>query len=250
MNHKIKLIADASLPALDLAFPTPFLLFKYKNEEELVAHLKNQEILLCRSSLKIDKAFLKESSLKTVATASSGVDHIDQDYLNHQGIRLVDAKGSNALAVADYILASLAYLQKEQGFKGKKIGIVGLGEVGTVVAKRLAYLGFHLSYYDPFVASFSQNWKDILSSDLISLHANLHDKQPFPTRRLCNADFFAQLKPKAILINTARGEIVDEQSLLTANKDFIYCTDVFSHEPAIHEEVIARATIATPHIAG
>lgn len=251
LNHKIKLLADASLPGIATAFPPPFVLSFYADNKIDKKMLQSQDILLCRSTLKVDQPLLADSTLKIVATASSGSDHIDKEYLNKKDIKLIDAKGSNAKAVADYILAALAYLDLEKGCSGKKIGVIGMGAVGSLVASQLKALGFTILSYDPWLPAF-QNIAiaELFDCDILTVHAELQERQPYPSKYLLNKDFFAELKSNTVIINAARGALVQEIDLLKANPALIYCTDVYEQEPNLNRQVVQRATLATPHIAG
>lgn len=251
----IRILADASLPGLDQAFPKPFELSFYKQAEEIQSLLPGQQILICRASLKVNEALLAGSALDCVATASSGTDHINPQDLRKHAIELIDAKGSNARAVADYVVASLAYLQKAQGFSAKKAGVIGLGEVGSRVAKRLAAAQMEVLTYDPPRSLVDLNFRscsleDLTHCDLLTVHANLHDNSPYPSRDLLNADFLSQLKPRVVIINASRGGIVDEEALLGQSKRIIYCTDVYEGEPSVNKELVDFASLCTPHIAG
>lgn len=252
----MKILADASLPGLEQAFPPPFELSFYTQAEELSTSLKNQDILLCRSTLKVNEALLTDhsSTLRYVATASSGSDHIDAAYLARYGIELIDAKGSNAPAVADYVLANLAFLKKQQGFEAKKAGIIGLGEVGSRVAKRLAALGMEILCYDPPKSQLDKHFHSLSLNalkhcDLLCIHASFHENAPYPSKNLFDKAFLNELKSGTVIINASRGGIVNEEALLK-QKGLIYCTDVYNDEPAINPRIIQFATLCTPHIAG
>ena len=251
----MKLLADASLPGLLQAFPKPFELTFYHHLEEVPQLLQGQQILVCRSTLKVNEKLLGSHSLSHVATASSGTDHIDGFYLRKHSIQLIDAKGSNASAVADYVLATLAFLQINHGLKKTKVAVIGVGEVGKTVTRRLTAVNMEVINYDPLrcqhdASFFSNALSEVMHCDLLCLHANLHDKHPFPSQKLINAAFLAQLKPNTVLINAARGGIVDEEALLALQKPLVYCTDVFLHEPTINPKIVDFATLCTPHIAG
>ncbi|KTD69755.1 erythronate-4-phosphate dehydrogenase [Legionella santicrucis] len=252
----MNILADASLPGLEQAFPKPFNLIRYYHANELAHLLVGQDILLCRSTLNVNRALLENHSIRYVATASSGTDHLDHSWLNSQHIQIIDAKGSNARAVADYVVACLAFLEQRHFIQGHKAGVIGLGKVGIQVSARLQAAGFQVFHYDPLKAmresdAFqSCSLEDLYQADLISIHAELHDNHPFPSRNLINQNFLRQLKPGCIIINAARGGIIDENSLLTEPKSLIYCTDVYLNEPAIDERIIDKALICTPHIAG
>ncbi|CEK11212.1 4-phosphoerythronate dehydrogenase [Legionella hackeliae] len=250
----MKILADSTLPGLVAAFPKPFELTLYEDVNDLPELLKNQQVLICRSTLKVNDGLLKNSALRYVATASSGTDHIDADYLHSRGIELIDAKGSNATAVADYVIASLAFLKKFKGLSPTKAAVIGVGEVGSKVLKRLQAVGLDVLSYDPPKAKQSANFVscalDALSEcDLISIHANLHSTMPHPSFNLINDTLLKKLKPRCAVINASRGGIVNEREILK-HESLIYCTDVYSNEPAINEEIIHFATLCTPHIAG
>ncbi|WP_419420397.1 4-phosphoerythronate dehydrogenase [Legionella sp. D16C41] len=251
----MNILADSALPGLKEAFPSPFKLTLYHNQEEVGKLLAKQDILLCRSTLKVTKELLANSSLRYVATASSGTDHIDEIYLREKKIALLDAKGSNASAVADYVLATIAYLQKHTHFNGQKAGIIGLGAVGNLVAKRLQALNFTIIPYDPLKACIDKHFKsaslqELLQCDLLCIHANLHTNPPYPSLNLFSDAILSQLTPNTAIINASRGGIVDEAALLEQASSFFYCTDVFLGEPNINPDIVKLAYLCTPHIAG
>jgi erythronate-4-phosphate dehydrogenase len=251
----MKILADASLPGLSGAFPPPFEITLYHHNDEVKKGLKGQEVLLCRSTLTIDEHLLTNHSLRYIATASSGTDHVDTTLLKAENIQLLDAKGSNANAVADYVVSIIAFLQKYSTFKGNKAGIIGLGKVGESVSRRLKAMDFELISYDPPKSAQDVDFKscslaEIMACDLICIHANLHDNQPYPSRNLITETELSLVRPNAAIINASRGGIVSEEALLNASTSFFYCTDVFSNEPTINEEVVMRASLCTPHIAG
>lgn len=251
----IKLLADASLPGLQALFKPPFQVTTYQYEADLPDLLTNQDILLCRSTLKVTAALLAATTLRCVATASSGTDHIDKAYLTSRDISCLDAKGSNALAVANYVLASFAYLKQKQLLPGQRVGIIGMGAVGQQVMPMLEKIGFEVLPYDPIRAVQESTFRsatlaDVMRCDVICIHANLHATQPFPSYHLLDKTFFQQLNPNTVIINASRGDVVNEVDLLNTDNRLIYCTDVYSNEPYLHAQIIERATLCTPHIAG
>lgn len=255
MPTPVKILADATLPGLPDLFKPPFILTRYHNPDQLHDLLTNHDVLLCRSTLRVDAKLLANSSIQCVATASSGTDHIDSAYLKQRQIRLFDAKGSNARSVADYVVASLAALLQEGTLMGKLAGVIGVGEVGSRVVTRLRAIGFDVICFDPVKAQQDNHHvygtlTDLFACDLICIHANLHESAPFPSKDLLDAAFLAQLKPYVTLINASRGEIVNEEALLAATKPITYCTDVYCNEPSIDPRIVAFSTLCTPHIAG
>lgn len=251
----IKILADNTLPHLSTWFSEPFHIDTYHSYQELIERLPHYEILLCRSTLQVTEALLTDCSIQCVATASSGIDHIDVNSLNRLGIKVLDAKGANAEAVADYVIASLAYLQQHHGITGNNVGVIGMGEVGSRVAKRLSYAGFNMFCYDPFKAMVNPDiaycqFEDLLDCDILCIHANLHAHAPYPSIHLIDAHFLKKMKPNIAIINASRGTIIHEKALLSLKKPILYCTDVYESEPYINPDVIELATLCTPHIAG
>lgn len=251
----IKILADVSIPNAAEVFTAPFSLTYYHHEDEIADLLVDQAILLCRSTFKITRQLLKNAKLDFIATASSGTDHIDKDFLQQHRITLLNAKGANASAVSDYVLASLAYLDKYQLLNGRLVGIIGVGKVGSQVAQQLKAMNYEVICYDPFREKKDTDYQyqplaTLTACDVICVHANLHDTPPYPSKNLISADFLTQLKPKTILINAARGGIVNEVDLCALKHPLIYCTDVYENEPHIRPDVVDFATLCTPHIAG
>lgn len=254
-NVAFRILADATLPGLEQAFPKPLQLSLYQTEQELHALLPEQDILLCRSTLKINAALLKQQRLKYIATASSGTDHLDYACLAQKKITVFDAKGCNAVSVADYVLACLAFLNQQHLIQGQRAVVIGYGHVGNEVYKRLQQVGYTVQAYDPLKAMApntvpSNTLNALYEADLICIHAELHDNHPYPSRHLIDAQLLSQLKPECVIINASRGDIVAEHALINATRPFIYCTDVYLNEPLINPQIIEYATLCTPHIAG
>lgn len=249
----MNIVADASLPGLREAFPKPFYLTVYTNLQELETLLPKQDMLLCRAHLKVNEALISHTNLSYVATASSGSDNLDKAYLNKRSIQYFDAKGCNAIAVADYMMSCIALLEYQTKLKGKKIGIIGLGHVGSTLFSRLQQAGFELLCYDPPKQRLNPKFtsctqEELYSCDALCVHAELHEIAPFASYNLVNQRFLKQLQPHCIVINASRGGIVNEEAILELN--IPYCTDVYLNEPYIKKEIIQHALICTPHIAG
>lgn len=256
----MNLLADASLPGLREAFPFPFNLTLYHHKDEISQKLTNQDILLCRANLKVNEALIASHQLQYVATASSGSDNLDYKYFKLKNITALDAKGCNALAVADYVLSTIACLNTLNLIKGKTVGVIGLGQVGAKVFKRLKNAGFKLLAYDPLKALTDHSFtsctqEQLYECDVVCIHAQLHSNEPYPSVNLINDKLLNKLKPRCVLINASRGGIVDEKALIkklmhAPSPELIYCTDVFYDEPKINKEIVNCATLCTPHIAG
>jgi erythronate-4-phosphate dehydrogenase len=247
----MNILADGSLPGLVTAFPSPFRLTTYSSAYEIPTLLPKQDVLLCRSTLQVNEHLIDNATLRYVATASSGTDHIDKNYMERRKIQVLDAKGSNARAVADYVVSCLAYLSNQQIALGQKAGVIGMGCVGSRVAERLKALGFQLVTYDPLKTSFkSHALEDLYACDVICIHPELHTNNDYPSFDLINHTFLDHLRPNCVLINASRGGVVNENDLLYSTKPMIYCTDVYLNEPSPNPNIIDMATLCTPHIAG
>lgn len=251
----MNILADSRLPGLTTLFSHHFTLTTYDSQEQIPALIPQHDILLCRSTLKVTPKLLANTPVQCVATASSGVDHIDAAYLTNEGIQLFDAKGCNARAVADYVVSMLAVLHQKKLLLGDKAGVVGVGAVGSQVVERLKAAGMEVVYFDPLRAMQDNSFvccslSDLFECDLICIHANLHETLPFSSKNLFNADILKKLKPGVAVINASRGGIVNEEALLNNLETITYCTDVYAYEPMIGKQIVDFATICTPHIAG
>jgi erythronate-4-phosphate dehydrogenase len=222
--------------------------------------IKNADILLVRSVTKVNEALLKNSKVSFVGSATSGIDHIDTDYLQHSNIAFSQALGSNARSVAEYVLSSLFVSTEQQGFnlKDKTVGIIGCGQVGSRLKKFMDALGVNCLVNDPPLASKTSehsyvDLEEILKADIISLHVPLVKGSDYPTDNLVNQDFLKKLKSDVIFINTSRGEVINESALLDfkeTNPEATLILDVWCNEPEIDINLMKKAFIATPHIAG
>ncbi len=222
--------------------------------------VKDADILLVRSVTKVNEALLKDSRVKFVGSATSGIDHIDVDYLQKSNITFTQALGSNARSVAEYILSSLMVMAEQQGFSlnEKTVGIIGCGQVGSRVKRFMDVLGVKCLLNDPPLASKTADnqyveLEEIFSADIITLHVPLTTEVEFSTKKLVNQTFFDRLKSDVIFVNTSRGEVVDEDALMSfkqVNSDATLVLDVWCNEPEIDINLFQEAFIATPHIAG
>lgn len=251
----MRVLADKSLPNIKEHFAKPFKLTIYDTNECVPGLIGKHDILVCRSTLSVDKALLENTPIKCVATASSGTDHIDSNYLKTNNITLFDAKGFNAIAVTDYVLLVLSCLNKENISPGNLAGVIGVGEVGSRVVKLLKAMGFEVLCFDPYKEKIDTHNKytkldNLTKCNLICVHASLHNEKPYPSSKLINQEFLNKLSANTTIINAARGGIVDETAIINTSKKINYCTDVYQNEPDINPEIVKRALICTPHIAG
>ena len=230
--------------------------------------VQDADVLLVRSVTKVNETLLNNSNVSFVASATSGIDHIDTDYLNKSNISFAHAPGSNARSVAEYVLSSLLVLSEQQGsnLADKTIGIIGCGQVGSRVKRFMEVLGVKCLINDPPLAKkvaskvVSQDsnhdfveLEEIYKADIITLHVPLIMDGQYPTHKLVNKDFIEKLKADVTIINTSRGEVIDETALMAFKRDNSEATlilDVWCNEPDIDINLLEKTFIATPHIAG
>lgn len=250
-----RLLYDALLPDIQEAFPCTFERIPYQTPEVLGTLLQQGDILLCRSTLKVPNLQMHKRTPRLVATASSGSDNFDKIALKKLGIPFFDARGCNAESVADFALCCLAILREMTGALPSPVGIFGVGTVGQTVAKRFAALGIELILFDPPRALQDKRFQSaseaaLLQCPLIFLHADLHQQAPYASYHWFNRERLAALPDDAILVNLARGALVDEIALLAEVPRIAFISDVFEHEPNIASDMVAKALFCTPHIAG
>ena len=223
--------------------------------------LKDADVLITRSQSKVTPELLEGSSVRFVGTATAGFEHIDFQGLEKAGIGWCAAPGCNADSVADYMTAALLVLHTKHGVElaGKTIGIIGVGQVGSRVAKRAEALGLRILLNDPPRAAREgsagfQSLEPLLAeADIVTLHVPLTAGKPWPTFKMAAGRFFEQMKRGAVFINAARGRVTDSDALLLAKERGIAAhaiLDVWDPEPAVRADVLKAATIGTPHIAG
>lgn len=223
--------------------------------------VKTCDAMIIRTRTKCNKELLNGSSVKFIASATIGYDHIDMDYCKSQGIEIALSSGCNANAVAQWVLASLFEIDKTSAIEPSKttIGIIGVGNVGSAVANLFSELGFLILMNDPpkKLIDNNLNYVDLdyllSNSDIITLHTPLIKNGKFPTNNLIRSKEFDKMKKGAIFINASRGEVVDEGALMEAIKNNTISTailDVYINEPYINTTLINLAKITTPHIAG
>ncbi|HML75092.1 MAG TPA: 4-phosphoerythronate dehydrogenase PdxB [Anaerohalosphaeraceae bacterium] len=218
------------------------------------------DALLVRSVTQVNSALLTGSRVRFVATATIGFEHIDRDYLAQHGIGFSSAPGSNANSVAEYITAALLALGKKHKFHlaGKTIGIVGVGNVGSRVAKKCDAMGMTTVLNDPPLARQTGDPKyrpidEVFNCDFVTLHTPLTREGQDKTYHLADAAFFARLKKGAFFLNTSRGGVMDTHALKKAMhvKHLAgVVLDVWENEPNIDGDLLARVDLSTPHIAG
>ena len=212
--------------------------------------LKNVDILVVRSTVKINKLLLDKTKVKLVCSATAGTDHIDENYLQSNDINWFHCPGSNAESVVNYVMSAIQFLHEKSIFQSNdRIGIIGYGNIGSKLKRALDCFSFKNYVYDPFLDhNFLVNLKKIQTCDLISIHVPLTFDANFPTSNLIDKSFLMEMNSKT-LINTSRGGVVNEPDLIEFN-NINYISDVWLNEPIPSREIIDFSLISTPHIAG
>jgi len=222
--------------------------------------LKDADVLLVRSVTQVDESLLKESKISFVGSATSGIDHIDIEYLEKSSICFSHALGCNARSVAEYVLSSLLVTAKHLGFSltEKTVGIIGCGQIGSWVRHFMDTLGVQCVLNDPplYEQTCDRAYVElerVLEADIVTLHVPLTIDSNYPTYKLVNKKLLDRLKSNVIIINTSRGEVIDETDLLEfkeSNPKSTLILDVWCNEPEINIILLQQTFIATPHIAG
>ncbi len=257
----MKIVADDKIPFLKGVFE-PFAEVVYHPGSEITnAMLRDANALLVRSITPCNENLLKGSTVRLIASATIGDDHIDKEYCHRAGVRWTTAKGCNAEAVNQYILATLLTLAQRKGMtlKGKSLGIIGVGSIGTKVYKTADCLGMNTLLNDPpremleNATVFVHLDELMQEADIISLHVPLTMKGQHKTHHLIGRDLLNRLDKPIMLINTSRGSVLETNAVKDSVKAGMIeglVLDVYENEPFPDLELIQMADIATPHVAG
>ncbi len=221
------------------------------------ADVRDADALIIRTRTHCDESLLKDSKVQFVATATIGFDHIDADYLKQAGISWTSCPGCNAASVAQYVESSLLLLQQERGLSlpHTTIGIVGCGHVGSKVRTVAERLGMRVLICDPLLGNPDFVPLSVIEhdADVITFHVPLTRKGIYSTWHMADDSFFHRLHKTPVIINTSRGEVVDNTALLTALQEGEVrdaVIDVWEGEPHLNENLLRQVFIGTPHIAG
>ena len=258
----MRIVADQAIPQVAEAF-------RGLGEVELIpgreinnSHLKDCDCLLVRTVTRVDEALLKHSSVRFIASATIGTDHIDKAALKRLDIGFANAAGCNAEAASEYVISGLFALSQKNGFDPfeRKAGIVGYGNVGKKLQEKLSALGIDYLLNDPPLQQQGNSDQPLVEleqliaeCDFISLHTPLTREGDHPSYHLFDTDRLTKLRQGCLLVNAARGEVVDNQALLALLKqrdDLSVFLDTWENEPSISRELLGAVDLATPHIAG
>ena len=244
-------------------------------DEELSSHIVDAEIVVIRSATTLTKDILVHAkNIKIIARCGVGVDNVDVEYAKSREIYVTNAPTANLISLVEHtiglILSTIRKIYEANAstksgkwekskFVGlelheKQLGIIGFGKAGKLLSERLKSFGMKVVFYDPFVTDWQGEEESVdleyllSSSDVVSVHVI---KTP-QTENLLSKEKLNLLKPNAILVNTSRGGVIDEEylvELVNSNKIFGAALDVFEKEPIeVNNKILDSDILITPHI--
>ncbi len=256
----MKIVADIDLPFFDTMFGDRADVVRLRGDAITPDAVRDADGLIVRSVTRVGEPLLAGSRVAFVGTATIGFDHVDTAWLASRGIGFASAPGCNANAVSEYIAAALFELSARFAIalRGASIGVVGVGNVGSRVASKAAALGMKVLLNDPPLGRSTGSSRylpidDLMGCDIVTLHVPLTASGPDATRHLFDRLRIGAMKQGAILINSARGAVVDTPAVseaLAGGRLRGAVLDVWEGEPSVDPGLLSRATIATAHIAG
>ncbi|MCK4672880.1 3-phosphoglycerate dehydrogenase, partial [candidate division WOR-3 bacterium] len=242
--------------------------------EELAKVIPDFDGIIIRSATKVTKEVIDAANnLKVIGRAGIGLDNVDRDAAKEKGVKVVNTPTATSISVAELALGMMFSAarripqasvstksskwekKKFKGFElyGKKLGIIGIGRIGSEMAKRAKALGMEVIAYDPYVKT--SDYANIVDLDTLlkeSDYISLHIPKTSETEHILNKTAFDKMKEGVVIINCARGGVVDENALYDAINDGkvrIACVDVFESEPAKDNKLFdLEQVIVTPHI--
>jgi len=255
----VQIVADENIPLLDEFFSEVGEIKKVPGRDIQPSDVEQADLLLVRSVTQVNEALLANSPVKFVGTCTIGTDHIDLDYLAQNKIQFASAPGCNSVAVVDYVLSVLSILvdERDLSFSDLTVAIIGVGNVGFKLRKRLESMGLKVLAVDPFKTEEEVgelvSFEEALQADVISLHTPLTTDGSHPTHHMINQAVLEKMKDDVCLINSCRGSVINNDDLkahLLNNQDVQAVLDVWEKEPEVDLELMQLCKISTPHIAG
>ena len=225
---------------------------------DIPKNAQQADALIIRSRTQISASFLQNHpNIRFIGSSVVGLDHIDLAACNRAGVSLYTAQGCNARSVAEYVIVQLVNqaLQQQCALKDITLGIIGVGNVGKQLQALANVLDINILLNDPYRRDAEAKFQHtplnelLAQSHVISLHTPLTHQGAYPSYHLINADNLTQITNHCLFINAARGDIVDENSLIQRD-DLAIITDCWSNEPHINDTLFNKSRLATPHIAG
>jgi erythronate-4-phosphate dehydrogenase len=257
----MKIVADNKIPFLKGVLE-PFCDVLYLDGDKISnSDLADVNALIIRTRTKCNEKLLAGTKVKFIATATIGYDHIDTEYCRKNDIGWTNAPGCNSGSVMQWFMAALLYYAKQNSIDLTKrsLGIIGVGNVGSKILKFAENIGVKVFLNDPpkvekvGICGYLSLETILRESDIITFHVPLELSGKYPTYRMADEKFFKKIQSGTIIINSSRGEVIEENELNQTIQSGTISTalmDVWNNEPGISKLTHQNAFIATPHIAG
>ena len=209
------------------------------------------DALIVRTRTQCNKQLLEGSSVRFIATATIGRDHIDEEYCKEAGIEVASAAGCNARGVLQWVAAALKQIVIEDDKRPEDytLGVVGVGNVGKLVVEYARHWGFRVLMCDP--PRHEREGGEFLPLEDVARQADIitfHTPLDATTHHMVDDRLLSIMRPDAVILNASRGGVVD--NIAVANSSHRYAFDVWDSEPELNSHVLTKAMLATPHIAG
>lgn len=247
----LKFVIDSAIPYISGVLEPYGEVVYLPGKDFTPADVRDADALIIRTRTRCDASLLEGSRVRLIATATIGFDHIDFEWCNAHNIKVVTAAGCNAAGVLQWVSAALAMLSETGGLLPEKttLGIVGVGNVGSLVERYTRAWGFRVLRCDPprqqrEGGDFLPLEQVLQQSDIVTLHTPLDAT----TYHMINHETLSLMRSDAVLINASRGEVAATDALLATDRPLFI--DVWENEPNIDEKLLHKAVVATPHIAG
>lgn len=251
----MRILVDENIPLVDEFFGGLGEVIKRPGRTMVSDEAKTAGALLVRSVTKVNAGLLNGGATSFVGTCTIGVDHLDLNYFQEAGITYSSAPGCNANSVVEYVYAALCHL--DVNWTGKRFGIIGCGNVGGLLHRRLKLQGIDCYCYDPLREDLDDedaaSLEEVLSCDIISMHTPLTTTGDHPSFHLIGMHELQQIRSGAVLINAGRGPVINNSALtefLKQRNDVRVVLDVWEPEPQISLELLDLIDLGSPHIAG
>lgn len=250
----MKIIVDENIPLAQEYFSKFGGVVALPGRQLSSAQVKDADALIVRSVTQVNEKLLAGSKVGFVGSCTIGMDHLDLAYMDSCGIEYHNAPGCNANSVVEYVFSALSAL--EYDWREKRFGIIGMGNVGSALYRRLSAMGLDCIAYDPLIPQdrypILSSLDEILSCDVVSMHAPLTHDGEFPSHHMVGEQELDQLKLDAILLNCGRGDCIDNAALLALleRRPARVVLDVWENEPNVDLDLVPKIQLASPHIAG
>ncbi|BAP58448.1 4-phosphoerythronate dehydrogenase [Candidatus Tachikawaea gelatinosa] len=260
-EKKVKIVIDENIPYANELFSRTGDVINFSGRHIPKEILHNAHGLIVRSITKVDKNLLSNTTIKFVGTVTAGTDHIDKKWLDKSDIKFCSAPGCNSISVVEYVFAALLKIAQKENFllKNRTIGIIGFGNIGSLLHRYLNCLGIKNVLCDPPLSKIKNKKKFftlkeiIKQADILTLHVPLYNYGPYKSLHLFDKSLLSSLKKNTIIINTCRGSVINNLDLLEIldfRSDLKVVLDVWENEPNFLKKLLKKIDIGTAHIAG